>query len=359
MWKQIGLLVVVYLTLGQSMDSGSPEFSSDSDNIDRTTRELYLIDEVQTAFTKWKQSKPLIVWSEDKILKDQQKAMEHVFDRFSDFGGTAFGDFILLIDDYHGGELNRDDTSTDLLAATIEMNAAAQQEMDRVISVILNEVKSMVEDGESNGSRSKVVLSLLYNIASKYNSVGVPMDKVLPKIEGFEMSLDSNIPPWMRKILDKVYKGVYKDIIVEDEDTPSDLRGVYEQKIFDMVSKKAGPLRELSEPVKLPELSKPTDRTEITETATVSPVGIEQWFPLSPITPQHPVVQSKTPIATQPTHDQRDMTPSKQSFIKAASAFAAEDPVENPSNVHQQLGEKETDIDALPSQPALFFLGLT
>eukprot|EP01083_Nonionella_stella_P297885 1011358_1 len=311
MWKQIGLLVVVYLTLGQSMDSGSPEFSSDSDNIDRTG-ELYLINEVQTTFTKWQQSKPLIGWPDDKIVKHQRDAMNHVFDRFSDFGGTAFGDFILLIDDYHGGELNRDDTSTDLLAATIEMNAAAQQEMDRVISVILNEVKSMVEDGESNGSRSKVVLSLLYNIASKYNSVGVPMDKVLPKIEGFEMSLDSNIPPWMRKILDKVYKGVYKDIIVEDEDTPSDLRGVYEQKIFDMVSKKAGPLRELSEPVKLPELSKPTvsqilqifkiisddnavplreltepvplseptNPTHRTETTTVWLVFNEIWFPL-------------------------------------------------------------------------------
>eukprot|EP01083_Nonionella_stella_P067466 178485_1 len=153
MWKQIGLLVVVYLTLGQSMDSGSPEFSSDSDNIDRTTRELYLIDEVQTAFTKWQQSKPLIVWSEDKILKDQQKAMEHVFDRFSDFGGTALSYFILLIDDCHGGEFNRDGTSTDLLEATIEMNAAAQQEMDRVISVILKDAKSMVQDRASHGIR--------------------------------------------------------------------------------------------------------------------------------------------------------------------------------------------------------------
>eukprot|EP01083_Nonionella_stella_P297884 1011357_1 len=349
MWKQIGLLVVVYLTLGQSMDSGSPEFSSDSDNIDRTTRELYLIDEVQTAFTKWKQSKPLIVWSEDKILKDQQKAMEHVFDRFSDFGGTAFGDFILLIDDYHGGELNRDDTSTDLLAATIEMNAAAQQEMDRVISVILKNA------GGRNGPLSKVA----HHIPSNYYDVRVPMDKVQRKIEVFEKSLCSNIHPWMRENLDTMYYWI-KD--AEKEENSGRRSTPAEKMVFDMASKEAGPLAlaELSDPVQLPEPaepSKPTDRTGGTETTPVPPMGIWQWFPLSLIIPQHPVVESKTLIAAQPT--QRDMTPSKQSFIKAASAFAAEDPVENPSNVHQQLGEKETDIDALPSQPALFFLGLT
>eukprot|EP01083_Nonionella_stella_P297887 1011360_1 len=253
MWKQIGLLVVVYLTLGQSMDSGSPEFSSDSDNIDRTG-ELYLINEVQTTFTKWQQSKPLIGWPDDKIVKHQRDAMNHVFDRFSDFGGTAFGDFILLIDDYHGGELNRDDTSTDLLAATIEMNAAAQQEMDRVISVILKNA------GGRNGPLSKVA----HHIPSNYYDVRVPMDKVQRKIEVFEKSLCSNIHPWMRENLDTMYYWI-KD--AEKEENSGRRSTPAEKMVFDMASKEAGPLAlaELSDPVQLPE---PAESS------------IWQWFPL-------------------------------------------------------------------------------
>eukprot|EP01083_Nonionella_stella_P297886 1011359_1 len=256
MWKQIGLLVVVFLTLGQAMEFGRP------DNINRTADELELKNKIQTIFTEW-QSARQNAWPDDEILGYPKQAMNFVTRRFGcEFGGLA----IHVLDKYRGANLDGDDKYQDLLEATIiKMTVATQKEMDRVVSVILKDAKSMVQDRASHGLRFKVD----HMIASRYHDVGVPMYKVRDKIEVFEKSLGSNIPSWMRKNLDVIYKDLKQQESLEDSRfrlfTPT------AQTVFDMISEAAGPLREPSEP---------TDRTGRTETTTVPPVVNDKWFPL-------------------------------------------------------------------------------
>eukprot|EP01083_Nonionella_stella_P182472 656708_1 len=144
MWKQIGLLVVVFLTLGQAMESGRP------DNINRTADELELKNKIQTIFTEW-QSARQNAWPDDEILEYPKQAMNFVARRFDgEFGGLA----IHVLDKYRGANLDGDDKYQDLLEATIiRMTVAAQNEMDRVVSVILKDAKSMLQDCESNRRR--------------------------------------------------------------------------------------------------------------------------------------------------------------------------------------------------------------
>eukprot|EP01083_Nonionella_stella_P025352 69817_1 len=271
MWKQVGLLVVmVFLTLGQSMESDPP------DNINRSPADLLLINGIRTIFTEW-QSTALIVWSDDEILKEPKRAMQFVLDRFSKFGDYQISEIILMIDRLRGGNLNGDDTYRDLLDDTIKMNVEAQREMDRVISVILKDAKSMLQYSESNRLRFiaeyfpsiHTVRGSLFSIPYSYERVGVPMDKVHRKIDVFEKSLDSNIPPWMREKLDLIYQSIGEKKRSENNrfrrSTPTG------KEVFDMISEAAGPLREPSEP---------TDRTGRTETTTVPPVVNDKWFPL-------------------------------------------------------------------------------
>eukprot|EP01083_Nonionella_stella_P025354 69819_1 len=253
MWKQVGLLVVmVFLTLGQSMESDPP------DNINRSPADLLLINGIRTIFTEW-QSTALIVWSDDEILKEPKRAMQFVLDRFSKFGDYQISEIILMIDRLRGGNLNGDDTYRDLLDDTIKMNVEAQREMDRVISVILKDAKSMLQYSESNRLRFiaeyfpsiHTVRGSLFSIPYSYERVGVPMDKVHRKIDVFEKSLlpGSNIPKWMRGNLDTIYKYIEEQKKDEDSRFTRYYPTRYTvKKIFDKVSKKAGPLRELSEP---------------------------------------------------------------------------------------------------------------
>eukprot|EP01083_Nonionella_stella_P025356 69821_1 len=269
MWKQIGLLVVVFLTLGQAMEFGRP------DNIDRTADELELKNKIQTIFTEWKSARQN-AWADDEILKYPKDAMDFAGSRFDEFGRFA----IFSLDKYRGANLDGDDKYRDLLEATIiRMTVAAQNEMDRVVSVILKDAKSMLQDCESNRRRFIVeqhsvfhtVKQSLFYIPYSYHWVGVPMDNVLQKIKVFEKSLGSNIKPWMRKKLDTMYETIEKKKI-EDSRSPT------EKKIFKIISDdNAVPLRELTEPVPL---SEPTNPTHRTETTTVWLVFNEIWFPL-------------------------------------------------------------------------------
>eukprot|EP01083_Nonionella_stella_P025353 69818_1 len=269
MWKQIGLLVVVFLTLGQAMEFGRP------DNIDRTADELELKNKIQTIFTEWQSTAPN-VWTDDAILEDPMYAMQFVRRRFAVLGSIA----IDVLGRYRGANLDADETYQELIDATIKITVADQKEMDRVISVILKDAKSMLQYSESNRLRFiaeyfpsiHTVRGSLFSIPYSYERVGVPMDKVRRKIEVFEKSLGSNIKPWMRKKLDTMYETIEEKKKIEDSRSPT------EKKIFKIISDdNAVPLRELTEPVPL---SEPTNPTHRTETTTVWLVFNEIWFPL-------------------------------------------------------------------------------
>eukprot|EP01083_Nonionella_stella_P129723 393634_1 len=99
MWKQVVLLVVVvFLTLGQSMESDPP------DNINRPPYEMVFVNNVQTVFNEWKSTlsddeNPNDAWTDDEILENPNAAMQFVYHRFKDFGWSA-NVYIIEIDVY-------------------------------------------------------------------------------------------------------------------------------------------------------------------------------------------------------------------------------------------------------------------
>eukprot|EP01083_Nonionella_stella_P042596 115002_1 len=165
MLKQIMFMIVVFLALGQSMDPAARAVAKDQKRH---------INKAHANFIEWKatlqtdQNK----WNKDKILEDESGAMVRVHDRFG-----LVHDALQITEKF--GEYSDwiDSSSFDPFEAVVTMSVAEQQELDRVISVILKDAKSMAQNGVSSGSQTSQFVNASYtlSIASKYFHMGIPM----------------------------------------------------------------------------------------------------------------------------------------------------------------------------------------